>query len=35
MWKASDDDFQVFWFEQIHKKFEEYEDKNGYIWGKI
>lgn len=35
MWKASDDDFQVFWFEQIRKKFEEYEDKNGYIWGKI
>lgn len=22
MWKASDDDFQVFWFEQIRKKFE-------------
>ena len=35
MWKASDDDFQVFRFEQIRKKFEEYEDKNGYIWGKI
>ena len=35
MWKASDDDFRVFWFEQIRKKFEEYEDKNGYIWGKI
>lgn len=35
MWKASDDDFLVFWFEQIRKKFEEYEDKNGYIWGKI
>lgn len=35
MQKASDDDFQVFWFEQIRKKFEEYEDKNGYIWGKI
>lgn len=35
MWKASDDDFQVFWFEQIRKKFEEYEDKNGYICGKI
>lgn len=33
MWKASDDDFQVFWFEQIRKKFDEYEDKNGYIWG--
>lgn len=28
MWKASDDDFQVFWFEQIRKKFEEHEDQN-------
>lgn len=28
MWKASDDDFRVFWFEQIRKKFEEHEDKN-------
>lgn len=35
MWKASDDDFLVFRFEQIRKKFEEHEDKNGYIWGKI
>ena len=35
MWKASDGDFQVFRFEQIRKKFEEYEDKNGYIWGNI
>ena len=26
MWKASDDDFRVFWFEQIRKKFEEHED---------
>lgn len=23
MWKASDDDFRVFWFEQIRKKFED------------
>ena len=28
MWKASDDDFRVFWFEQIRKKFEEHEDQN-------
>ena len=28
MWKASDDDFRVFWFEQIRKKFEELEDQN-------
>ena len=28
MWKASDDDFRVFLFEQIRKKFEEYEDQN-------
>lgn len=26
MWKASDDDFRVFLFEQIRKKFEEHED---------
>lgn len=32
MWKASDDDFRVFWFEQIRKKFEEHEDKNGLRW---
>lgn len=32
MWKASDDDFRVFWFEQIRKKFEEYEDQNGFRW---
>lgn len=28
MWKASDNDFRVFWFEQIRKKFEEHEDQN-------
>lgn len=28
MWKASDDDFRVFWFEQIRKKFEEHEDQD-------
>ena len=28
MWKASDDDFRVFCFEQIRKKFEEHEDQN-------
>ena len=28
MWKASDDDFRVFWFEQIRKKFEDHEDQN-------
>lgn len=32
MWKASDDDFRVFWFEQIRKKFEEHEDQNGLRW---
>lgn len=32
MWKASDDDFRVFWFEQIRKKFEEHEDQNGFKW---
>ena len=32
MWKASDDDFRVFWFEQIRKKFEEHEDQNGFRW---
>lgn len=32
MWKASDDDFLVFWFEQIRKKFEEHEDQNGFRW---
>lgn len=28
MWKASDNDFRVFRFEQIRKKFEEHEDQN-------
>ena len=28
MWKASDGDFQLFWFEQIRKRFEEHEDQN-------
>ena len=32
MWKVSDDDFRVFWFEQIRKKFEEHEDQNGLRW---
>lgn len=32
MWKASDDDFRVFWFEQICKKFEEREDQNRLRW---
>ena len=32
MWKASDDDFRVFWFEQIRKKFEEHEVQNGFRW---
>ena len=32
MWKASDGDFRVFWFEQIRKKFEEHEDQNGLRW---
>lgn len=32
MWKASDDDFRVFWFEQIRKKFEEHEDQNEFRW---
>lgn len=32
MWKASEYDFRVFWFEQIRKKFEEHEDQNGLRW---
>ena len=32
MWKASEDDFRVFWFEQIRKKFEEHEDQNEFRW---
>ena len=28
MWKVSEDDFRVFRFEQIRKKFEEREDQN-------
>lgn len=32
MWKASDDDFRVFRFEQILKRFEEHEDQNGFRW---
>lgn len=32
MWKASDDDFRVFRFEQIRKKSEEHEDQNGSRW---
>lgn len=32
MWNASDDDFRVFRFEQIRKKFEEHEDQNGFRW---
>ena len=32
MWKASNGDFRVFWFEQIRKKFEEHEDQNGFRW---
>ena len=28
MWKASDDDFRVFWLERIRKEFEEHEDQN-------
>ena len=31
MWKASDDDFRVFWFEHIRKKFEEHEDQNLFM----
>ncbi len=32
MWKASEDDFRVFWFEKIRKKFEEHEDQNEFRW---
>lgn len=28
MWKASGDDFRVFWLEQIRKKLEEHGDQN-------